>query len=214
LKPLLTALLFFSLAPTAAFAQQSLQRGADEWSFAVGLKSTFPTESILGVLTNASLSRGAVAECRYGGDTGGFRFRAALDFWGRNPYSEAPQFTSEVMRIRPSVGIMMNFGGLGAADLYWGFDLGADHWDIKSSHPLFGSQSYNKFAFAIGVGAQAERLFLEIYAECHALDNKGIERYYVPTRGFGPELPPNMPLVKSEYPTAGQGLTFALGWKF
>jgi hypothetical protein len=229
MKPLLPALLLFALAPAAAFAQQNPPQGGpgdwsfsaglknahpDEWSFAVGLKTTVPNESILEILTNSAPSRGAVAECRYGDNRGAFRFRAALDAWGRNPYSKDPQFSSEVMRTRLSAGIMMNFGGLGAADLYWGFDLGADHWAIKSDFPLFGRQNYNKFAIGIGVSGQTEHLFLEFYAESHALDSKGIEKGYVPTQGFGPVLPPDMPIVKSEYPTAGLGLTFAVGARF
>jgi len=78
--------------------------------------------------------------------------------------------------------------------VYGCLDVGINHWDINSTHPLFGKEKYNRITVALGTGVQAEHIFMEIVTEFHSMDNKGIKN--------------------RSRTTVGASLSLLAGWRF
>jgi len=192
-------------------AQQIYKKEQIGWEFGIGVKTTLPVTSLLKEITNSNISRGVFAESRLGNSGAWLRIRAAMDDWGQNVYSEDHRYTTEVWRLRGTVGLMRYFSGYSAADLYWCLDVGVNHWDINSTHPLFGREKYNRVAAGLSLGVQARHIFLEIATEFHSMDNKGIKREGW-TDGGGDDLFPSQ-LIKVDHP-AGVSISLLAGWKF
>jgi hypothetical protein len=185
-----------------------------ELEFSIGMKSSLPLPCLLNDMTNGNTSRGGFAESRLCFPRGAvcIRGRVALDEWGRNIYRKEPLYRSEIWRLRGTVGIMQKFSYNAAADLYWCPEVGINHWDINSTHPLFGKEKYNRFAFGVGFGVQTEHIFLELAAEVHSMDNKGIEKDALAP--VHPTLPMPGHMVKQKVSSNGPSLSLLFGWKF
>jgi hypothetical protein len=179
-----------------------------EMQFGIGVKTTPLTNALLSEMTHSDISRGVFAESRLGIYGGWVRVRAAMDDWGQN-YSKDHQHRTEVWRIRGTVGIMRYFSGYNAADLYGCVEVGVNHWDINSTHLLFGKEKYNRIAVGLNLGVQTKHMFLEIVAEFHSMDNRGIKREGWTT---GDESTYSQ-LIKIDSP-AGASISLLAGWKF
>jgi hypothetical protein len=190
-------------------AQQPYKKPID-LSFAVGIKTTHQIDwDVLDEMPRFNMSRGMFAEGRWGiGQQKGYdcfvRLRVVLDDWKRNAYSEHPQYNTAVRRIRGTIGGMMaNMRRGGPINAYGGGEVGISHWDIDSTHPLFGNQNYNTFTAGVFVGCQTEHIFLELAAEFHSNSPRDS-----PVDGYIKKKHVVMTLGSSV------GLSLVAGWKF
>jgi hypothetical protein len=192
-------------------AQQTPKKSSvdlGELSFAVGVKTTLPLFwDVLREMTHSNMSRGFFAEGRLGDEDAYLRVRAALEDWGQNVYSEDHSYKSKVRRFRYTVGLVGQVPSIGDNDIYAGFELGINHWDIDSEFPMFGKQKYNRAAIGFLLAYQTEHMFMELGGEIHSMDQKGIEgnswEYGNDPRQKGAKNHP-----------VGLALSFAAGWKF
>jgi hypothetical protein len=190
-------------------AQQTYKKPI-ELDFAVGIKTTHQMDwYVLDDMKRSNMSRGAFAEGRWGiGQQNGFdffvRLRAALDDWKRDTYSDYPQFSTAVRRVRGTIGgMMVNMRKAGPIYAYGGVELGVSHWGIDSTHPLFGNQIYSTFTSGPFVGFQTEHIFLELASESHSKSPRDS-----PVGGYIKEKPVVTTLDSSV------GLSLMAGWRF
>jgi hypothetical protein len=155
-------------------------------------------------MTHSNISRGLFVEGRLGEVEAFLRVRAELDDWGQNVYSEDHSYKSKVRRLRGTVGLVRQMASIGDNDIYAGFELGINHWDIDSDYPLFGKKKYNRVAMGCLLAYQAEHIFMELGGEIHSMDQKG-------ARGSSWEYG-NNPEQKRD--PIGLAFSFAAGWKF
>jgi len=182
-----------------------------ELEFAVGAKTTHQLYwNVLSDMARSNMSRGVFAEGRLG--VGGsnlsasfVRLRLTLDDWKRNAYSEYPQYGTAIQRVRGTIGVMRDMRRGSPNYAYYGGEFGISHWNIDSTHPLFGKEKYNTFAVGLFVVYQTEHIFLDFTLEFHS---KGHERNR-PIDGYinGEK---HMPMGLN----LSAGLSLGVGWKF
>jgi hypothetical protein len=182
--------------------------------FGVGAKALFPSRSLLTDLTNNNMGYGGFIEGRLliGLSRGHswLRLRAGLDDWGQNAYKLDRQYRSGIRRVRSTLGLGYCNGFSPSAELYVGVDFGINHWDIDSTHPLFGKEDYYRLAGGFSLGVQFKHLFLELGVEIDSMDDKGTEGEYFGPGIVNPMYPPEI------YHDARPGICipFAVGWRF
>jgi len=193
-------------------AQHISENEPMQLEFGIGLKTTLPIDGLLNDMTHANISRGVFVESRLGLSGGWLRVRATMDDWGQNIYSKDHQYITEIRCIRGTVGIMYYLNSNAVTSLYWCVEAGVNHWDINSTHPLFGKGKYNRFAAGTNLGMQTKHLFLEFIIELTSMDNKGIKRKNDAGRVIAP--PPAEPIPR-DYPSILElSLSLAAGYKF
>ena len=190
----------------------SLSAQAPILEFGIGVKTTPISGNLLYEMTHPKISRGVFAESRLDLSGAWLRVRAAMDDWGEVPYYKDSQHRTEVWRLRGTVGVMRYFKYYNIADLYGCIEVGVNHWDINSTLLLFGKEKYNRIAAGLSLGAQTKHLFLEITAEFHSMDNRGIKREGWTTGPGGDNLHPYQ-LITVDSP-AGASISLLAGWKF
>jgi len=149
--------------------------------FGFGVKTACGVSGLIGDMTHNNPSLGVLFETRMRlrGNKAAIRLRGALDDWGNNAFRGHSEYQTELRRFRGTIGMLSFLSkSRGPTTTYVSFEAGVTHWDINSSHPLFGREKYTRMAAGFAVGVETKYMFWEFAPfglELEAMDTKGYE---------------------------------------